>query len=153
VHPYYARRYHRRHFGPQLGKPTPIPTRIYHFTHIDNLPGILEARGLVCNNDCRTREVSIANDEIQEERSRKQDPCEPGGNLPDYVPFYFCFRSPMLLRIQSGQGRYKGGQKRLVYLVSSVQRVIEAGLDYVFTDRHGIRRYAAFFTDPSDLCY
>ena len=151
MHPHYAIRYGQKHFGPQLGMVPPIPTRIYHFTHIENLQGILEARSLVCNNDCGTREVSIANEEIQDQRSLKQVPCGRGGTLHDYVPFYFCSRSPMLLRIHSGLERYKGGQGQLVYLVSSVQRVTEAELDFVFTDRHGIRRYAQFFTETHDL--
>jgi hypothetical protein len=57
----------------------------------------------------------------------------------------------MLLRIHSGLEDYQGGQEELVYLVSSVQSVDESSIDYVFTDRHGIRFYAEFFTEPSNL--
>ena len=58
----------------------------------------------------------------------------------------------MLSAIHWGQvPTYQGGQEELVYMVSSVQRVVEAGLDFVFTDRHAVYRYAAFLTNLDDL--
>lgn len=149
---YYARHYHAKRFRPQLGLDPPTPTRIYHFTPFANLSGILEARMLICNNDCCTQRISAANEGVQDRRSRKVVPCKPGGNLHDYVPFYFCFRSPMLGAISSGRvPTYTGSQEELVYMVSSVQRVAEAGLDFVFTDRHAVYKYAAFLTNLDDL--
>ena len=57
----------------------------------------------------------------------------------------------MLRRIHWGEEKYKGGQEELVYLVSNAQRVAEAGLDFAFTDRHAVRRYAAFSNTLDDL--
>lgn len=38
-----------------------------------------------------------------------------------------------------------------MYLALKLQSVAEAGLDFVFTDRHAATGYAAFYTDPADL--
>ncbi len=128
------------------------PTWVYHFTPIENLPGILESDGLICNNRCRTQQVSIAHHHIQDRRSRKPVPCGPGGCLHDYVPFYFCTRSPMMYAINGGAVEsYNRGQAELVYLVLNFQRVAGAGLKFVFTDRHAATNHAVFYTNPADL--
>jgi hypothetical protein len=130
----------------------PQSTWVYHFTPIENLPGILESDGLACNNQCETQQISVAHQHIQDRRRRKRVPCGPGGNLHDYVPFYFCNRSPMMYAINGGAvASYDKGQGELVYLVLKLQSVAEAGLDFVFTDRHAATGYAAFYTDPADL--
>lgn len=64
---------------------------------------------------------------------------ENGRHLGDYVPFYFGRRSPMLYVIQKGfNGLTPTPAEQLVYCVSSVQRVIDAQLDFVFTDGHAV---------------
>lgn len=130
----------------------PGPTWVFHFTPIENLDEILKAGGIVCNNRCETQQVSGAHQHIQDRRARKQVPCGPGGNLHDYVPFYFCPRSPMVYAIQGGRvASYSKGQGELVYLVLKLQNVSEAGSDFVFTDRHAATVYAEFYTDLACL--
>jgi len=69
--------------------PVPDPVYIYHITHIDNLPGIIEAGGLLANNSAAENGfVNIAHESIQQRRHSKQVPCGPGGLLHDYAPFY-----------------------------------------------------------------
>lgn len=46
---------------------------------------------------------------------------------------------------------YLGDTHEMVYFVSSVQRVQELGLPFVFTDGHGIMRLSNFYADPDDL--
>lgn len=46
---------------------------------------------------------------------------------------------------------YRDGQRPILHLVSSVQRVKAAGLKFVFTDRHAVVRYAAFLSRLDDL--
>ena len=76
---------------------------IYHITPIDNLPGIIKAGGLFCDRDAKNIQfVSIGHRNIKERRLRKKVPCEPGGVIADYVPFYFAPRSPMLFTINKG---------------------------------------------------
>lgn len=84
----------------------PIPSNhasrhAYHFSHIDNLPGLLQ-HGLLANNHPsfpQHNHRSIAAASIQERRSKMLVPCGPGGYVHDYVPLYFGARSPMLLSV------------------------------------------------------
>ena len=87
------------------GVVVPVPTPIYHITHVNNLPLIMADRGLRCNADLRRGRVAysdIAYGNIQDRRARTAVTCGPRGLLHDYVPFYFGPRSPMLLTISSG---------------------------------------------------
>lgn len=84
----------------------PIPEQyqgrhIYHFTHIDNLPDILQ-HGLLSYNEKKRRgiqHVSIAANSIQQRRAAMRVTVPPGGVVHDYVPFYFGSLSPMLLAV------------------------------------------------------
>ena len=48
---------------------------------------------------------------------------------------------------------YGGGQEPIVHLVSSLPRIVEAGCQYAFTDRHAYMRTSQFYTNPDDLKY
>jgi hypothetical protein len=75
-------------------------------------------------------------------------PCPPGGNLHDYVPFYFAPRSPMLFSIHHGNVEgYEEGQEPVLHLVSSVQSVLDSGVAFVFTDGHAIMDFSGFYND------
>ena len=79
-------------------------------------------------------------------------PCDPGGCLNDYVPFYFGVRSPMLYTINLGNVEgYEQGQEAIVYLKSTAQTASNANLDYVFTDGHGIMDFTDFYDDFAHL--
>lgn len=129
-------------------------TPIYHFTHANNLPGIFDAGYLYCKNrlpsGAQVVDVSLQN--VQERRRDRRVDCGPGGILHDYVPFLFAPRSPMMFLISKGgvEGRSKDTTS-LIYMVSSVERVREAGLVYVFTDGHPIVKLSRFYGDPADL--
>jgi len=78
-------------------------------------------------------------------------PVAPYGTLHDYVPFYFAPRSPMLYTINKGNvPGYTGGQKSLVYLVSSIERV-NGKRPWVFTDGHGTMAFTSFYNDLNFL--
>jgi ssDNA thymidine ADP-ribosyltransferase, DarT len=108
---------------------------LYHFTHVDNLAAVRDAGKLSCDVIARegmTRTEVGARD-IKESRRQRVIPVAPGGHVGDYVPFYFAPRSPMMYRIacdhrDSVPGRYQGGDKPLVYLVTTVEAVVGAGL-------------------------
>lgn len=75
-----------------------------------------------------------------------------GGVVADYVPFYFCNRSPMLGAISQGKVRsFAGGQEEVVYLVSSAQRIAKTDLVWFFTDGHAAEPMTDFFEDLADL--
>ena len=67
--------------------------------------------------------------------------------MADYVPFYFAPRSPMVFKLaKGGVPTYTDGQDPLIYLMSTVEAVVQAGLRYLFSDEPrrrghpGIRR-------------
>ncbi|HEX3125902.1 MAG TPA: DUF4433 domain-containing protein [Thermoanaerobaculia bacterium] len=132
---------------------TPEKALIFRATHRLNLPWVL-ANGLHSrSSDLQDRSfVAIGNAEIIDRRQRRAVPIEPRGDLADYIPFYFTPYSPMLLNIKTGYG---GVQQRpnheIVILVSSLFKLEELGVRYVFTDRHAVLNAARFFSRRADL--
>jgi hypothetical protein len=95
---------------------------------------------------------TIHNVNVQANRHIKLIPCGPGGTAHDYVPFYFGPLSVMLLNLKTGRVQgYNEGQEPLIYLVSSVQAVVEAGLQFVYSDGHGLAGFTQWYDDPKDL--
>lgn len=133
----------------------PRPTRIFHITHVDNLASIMRAGGLLCFNALRRagmRWVSIAYPQIQRRRAVKAVPCDPGGPIHDYVPFFLAPRPPMLYAIHTGQvAGCPQGQAPVIYLVSTAQAVQAAGLRFLFTDGHALHQLTEFYDDLAHL--
>src|SRR5262245_53921500 len=131
----------------------PIPTPIYHITHVDNLGRILSVRKLSCCAHLRTSSIvyrDVANAEIQGRRESTPVRAGPGGMLHDYVPFYFAPRSPMLYKIHKDQALYADGQRAMIPLVAIVQHVYPSR-PCVFTDGHAIMALSEFFEDLAAL--
>lgn len=126
---------------------------IFRITHIDNVPWILR-NGFHCRNspthDPNFRD--IGNLDLIDKRQHRVVPVGPGGTLSDYVPFYFTPHSPMLLNIKTG---YNGMQQTpmpdIVIFVSSLHRVVEQGLPFVFTNQHAYPVAAQYFTELERL--
>lgn len=122
---------------------------VYHITHIDNLPAILE-QGLLSIRAKSGQPVghrSIAHDSIQEQRHHRRVPCGSGGTIHDYVPFYFCRRSPMLNGVV-----YAGyaPQDEIIYL--EVPITIMEKCSCVFTDASANANTPPhFYDDPQHL--
>jgi hypothetical protein len=136
-------------------------TPIYHITHIRNLPAILREAGLLCDAEAERRGLcaqSIAYDTIKERRKRRRvqtlqgHPVGAGGVLADYVPFYFCNRSPMLGAIHKGSvPAYQGGQRDVVYLVAEAETVAAEVEHWCFTNGHAVEAVTDFYADLNDL--
>lgn len=131
---------------------------IYHFTHIDNLASIQAAGCLSCDAVARRGRMSteVGAKDIKDSRRQRTIPIDPGGHVGDYVPFYFAPRSPMMYRIacdhrDSIPDRYQGGDTPLVYLVTTVRAVLEAGLTWVAADGNAATATTEFTSDPDDL--
>src|SRR6266496_4939159 len=132
----------------------PRPTWVMHFTHVANLPGIAR-HGLLADTAARRSpsfQVEVGNQAIKDTRRRRPVPLPPYGVVADYVPFYFGARSPMMYVIdKGGVPTYTGGCDELVYLVSSVERLVELGLPTLFTDRNAALEFATYAADPAEL--
>jgi len=125
----------------------PIPTPVMHFTHVENLPGII-ANGLVSDLTARSEGsilVDVGEQSIKLARRTRAVGLRPGGVVADYAPFYFAPRSPMMYSIDHGNvATYRQGCDRIIYLVSSLERLSEAGLTWLVSDRNARMAYAEF---------
>jgi hypothetical protein len=132
----------------------PIPTPVMHFTHIGHLPTILR-HGLL--SDTTAQQASLiqneaGNRDIKESRRRRAVPAHPGGVVADYVPFYYAARSPMLSAIVHGRvPTYLGECGDLIYLVTTVERLVHGANLLVFTDRNAASALAEFSSDVERL--
>lgn len=132
---------------------TPGHAFIFRITHIENVPWLLE-HGLVCSNSSELDPNfrSIGNTELIAKRRTRSVPIPPGGTLADYIPFYFTPYSIMLYNIKTGFGGVpKVPYEDIVILISSLPRVAELGIRFVFTDRHAYMQAASFYNSLDDL--
>ena len=129
----------------------PDPVRLFHITAIDNLKAICEAGQLICKNKGAaqgSRYQYIAHSGAQGARAVKSVPNPPGGNIHDYVPFYFAPRSPMLSAIHNG--RVVGctlTQSDIIHFETTVPRVVSYPSDIVFYDRNATLAFSTAHTD------
>lgn len=133
----------------------PNPTTILRFTHVDNLDTIIRRGGLHAPNHVPQDGLPYRfchGAEVQSARAEVPVHVGPGGTIHDYVPFYFGYLSPMMLNLKTGRVvGYSEGQQPLIYFVSSVQAIQDAGCRFVFSDGHGLARITAWFDHLDQL--
>lgn len=130
----------------------PEKALIWRIVHRSNIPWILE-HGLYCGNSGMqtTNWQAIGNAELIQKRATHPVPVAPFGCLNDYVPFYFTPFTPMLLNINSGRGVTQRANEDIVILVSSLHKVKQLALNFVYTDMHAYYQWANFYTDLRQL--
>lgn len=126
--------------------------RIFRITHRDNVPWILKhglhaPTGRVLDPNFR----NIGNLDLIDKRAHRVVRVGPDGTLSDYVPFYFTPFSIMMFNIHTGYNVRQVPNEEIVILVSSLHRVAELGIPFVFTDQHAYPLMASYFTDVNDL--
>jgi hypothetical protein len=144
--------------------PVTVPEhpRIYHITHVDNLPRIVADGGLLSDAVMIAHggpEVAIGMSEIKRRRLEELPvTCHPGTFVGEYVPFYFCPRSMMLYMFWKDNRpeiTYHGGQEPIVHIEADLGTTVEAADDedrqWAFSLSNAGARYAEFRTDPNDL--
>ena len=132
----------------------PERARIFRIVHIANVPWILDHGGLHCQNsaDRDPNYVNIGNESLIEKRMRRNVPIPPYGPLSDYVPFYFTPFSIMMYNIKTGYGGItRRDNKDIVMFVSSVHRLSELSVPFVFTNQHAYAVDTEFYNDLQHL--
>lgn len=121
---------------------------VYHFSHIDNLPGLIKSGFLATNHPAfPVRHRSIAASGIQKRRSQMQVTCGPGGCVHDYVPLYFGSCSPMLLNVLHTKNI---DQWDILYFEFPIDLIVRP--DTVFTGASANTAIPPkFYSDPVDL--
>ena len=134
----------------------PSTTMIYHITNVSNLPGILASGGIY--SDARMRDANLAPTEIgfasikARRLGQYRIDCCNMRFVGEFVPFYFCPKSPMLYTINRGNtGHPAGCQKSIVYLVSYVQRAFDLGQQWAVSDGNAGAAYTTFSNDAGAI--
>jgi hypothetical protein len=108
----------------------PANPRVYHITHVNNLPAIIANGGLLSDAAIIARggpAATIGMGTIKQRRLSLPVSCHPALNVGDCVPFYFCPRSIMLFVIHCANNAeltYRGGQGPIVHLEADLAAVV-----------------------------
>lgn len=139
----------------------PDPVKIYHITHVDNLARIIEADRIYSDAEMVRMgkdHASIGMAKLKTGRFERPVPCHVDTMVSDYVPFYFCPRSPMLYiayRQNHGEMTYKGGQEAIIHLEADFGRMAAAAdrnnVQWAVSLSNAAARYAEFRTGSRAL--
>ncbi|WP_020559436.1 type II toxin-antitoxin system toxin DNA ADP-ribosyl transferase DarT [Thiofilum flexile] len=134
-------------------KLNPKNAYIWRIIHRKNLSWVFENGLHSGNSPIRSATwINIGNEELINRRAARKVPLPPGGTLNDYVPFYFTPFSPMMYNIHTGCGGVLPvSNNDIVILVSSLYKVAELGLMFLFTDRHAYLSTANYYRDLDKL--
>jgi hypothetical protein len=129
-------------------------TYLYHITDVSNLSSILANGGLL--SDCALANVAhqvIGYPNIKERRmTQYRVPCCGNRFVGEFVPFYFCPRSPMLYTVNRGNtGRPPVCQTSIVHLVTTVSVAANQGRAFAISDGNAGAGYATFSNDLVSL--
>lgn len=130
----------------------PEKALIWRIVHRDNMPWMLD-HGVHCANSSVLAPdyVRIGNPDLIDKRRHRPVPIAPGGTLADYVPFYLTPFSVMMKNIRSGRGVPQRPNEEIVILVSSLHRIVELGLPFVFTNAHAFPDWTDYYSDLARL--
>lgn len=134
--------------------PHPEDRLIYHITDVENLPGILAEGGLWSDKIMAERNPTIIGyDHIKRRRLQEIPvPCVENRFVGEFVPFYFCPRSPMLYTINMGNtGRPKGCQRTIIHLVSKVRFALGLGVAWAVSDGNAGTFHTTFESSPEAI--
>jgi hypothetical protein len=141
--------------------PVPATPKVYHITHVDNLPSILSDGALLSDALMKGRAASpatIGMTGIKERRFTLPVDCHPGTMVAEYVPFYFCPRSVMLYVISCRNHpnlTYTKGQEPIVHLEADLKDVVEwadeDGRRWAFSLSNAGAYYAQFRASLDEL--
>lgn len=141
--------------------PIPEHPKIYHITHLENLPRLVD--GVVWSDAERIRQgldsTVVGMNEIKRRRLEELDVrCHGGTKVGEYVPFYFCIRSIMLYLLYQGNHpdlTYRGGQRPIVHLEADLHAAVDwaeaNARRWSFSNGNAGTRYTSFYADLAEL--
>ncbi len=121
-------------------------TYLFRMLHIDNVDHLLKF-GLtkVDSPNSNPNYKSIGDSSLIS--SRKYHFLSNGNTLGNYIPFYFWNRMPMLYVIQKGfNGVQITAPENIIYCITSIAKILEMGLQFIFTDGHAIDAFSSVFS-------
>ena len=131
-------------------------TPLFHISDVDNLADIAASGYLL--SDMRLAagggpKVGIGYDHIKQRRmTQTRVPCSGNRFVGEFVPFYFCPRSPMLFVVNKGRtGRPPGCQRTILHLVTSVDVAMATGNHWAYSDGNAGAGYPSFYDDITEL--
>jgi hypothetical protein len=134
--------------------PSVLEQRIYHVTHVRNLPGILARAALVAG---ATPAVDISAPDLRSERSATPAPGTTGRALDEYVPFFLAPDARLWQALRDGVPHPRLGALAaasdatdFVFLVSTIRQVIDHGLELVVADGNSEGAYTRFAATRED---
>lgn len=139
----------------------PQSPKIYHITHVQNLPSIVTDGGLWSDAALLARggpAESIGMGSIKRRRLGLPVRCFAGDFVGGYVPFYFCPRSIMLFLIHCANHAeltYRGGQAPILHLEFDLYEVMTwangNGRRWAFSLSNAGAAYTEFRNRPDQL--
>lgn len=111
---------------------------LFRMTHIENIPHILK-NGITHLTSANANPNFVPIGDSSLISTRNNFLLNNGRRLGEYIPFYFGVRTPMLYVVQNGFNMVAPTTaENIVYCVSSVQKIVNLQLDFVFTDGHAV---------------
>lgn len=143
-------------------KSTPDHPKIYHITHVDNLPSIATGIGLVSDAQRIASDLFcslVGMSTIKQRRLEEIEvACHPGTKVGQYAPFYFCPRSIMLYILRIGNHpdvTYREGQRPIIHLQADFYQVItwanSNAVPWAFSSGNAGSYLTSFYNDPAQL--
>lgn len=127
---------------------------IYRMVHYNNVEHLL-SHGMCCKTHTEADPDYINIGDTTLILQRNEYPVginPPGGQLGDFVPFYFSGHTPMLFNIKTGyRGIVRRPQEDIIFICCTIGRVIELCQEWCFTDGHAKNRLTEFYNDLNHL--
>ena len=115
-------------------------------THIENIPHIME-HGIIHKQSKQSNVNYRPIGDTSLIETRDTFIIAEGKMLGDYIPFYLGARTPMLYVIQYGYNGVSLLQPdKIVYCISSIQRIIDKKIDFIYTDGHATDSFTRFYS-------
>jgi len=131
--------------------------KVYRMTHIENIPHLLQ-HGITHykSPNANSHYITIGDITLINNRDAKQVYVNNGdysmANPPsivlgDFIPFYFGIRMPMLYVMQNGGNFVERATpaEEIVYLACPIDKIIDSGFDFYFTDGHATDNFTTFY--------